>query len=295
MACCPVAFCSTMVDSETELTLHRFYHFVVYTTYKICGIHHLQYMAYAIFKGLFIQERLWNTPRTRFGLVVYTTYNIWLTPFSRLDYTRGVVEYTTYKVWLLWYTPHTRYGIRHFQGLFIQEGLWNTPRTRFGFVVYTTYDIWHTPFSRIIYTRGVVEYTTYKVWVCGIHHIRDMAYAIFKDYLYKRGCGIHHVQGLGLWYTPRTRYGIRHFQVLFCTRGCGIHHLQYMAYTMFKIIGLCLGIILYTSLFATFPTPPHSHPPSYIPYYLFYLREKRYLVSTLLLLTTFTLTLTLLK
>ena len=221
MACCPVAFCSTMVDSETELTLHRFYHFVVYTTYKICGIHHLQYMAYAIFKGLFIQERLWNTPRTKFGFVVYTTYNIWLTPFSRLDYTRGVVEYTTYKVWLLWYTPHTRYGIRHFQGLFIQEGLWNTPRTRFklwytphtiygirhfqglfiqeglwntprtrfGFVVYTTYEIWHTPFSSfILYKR--LWYTPLTIY--GIHHVQDYRLAPWYNFVYKFVCDISH-------------------------------------------------------------------------------------------------------
>ena len=221
MACCPVAFCSTMVDSETELTLHRFYHFVVYTTYKICGIHHLQYMAYAIFKGLFIQERLWNTPRTRLGLVVYTTYNIWLTPFSRIIYTRGVVEYTTYKVWVcgihhirdmayaifkdylykrgcgilhvqglsLWYTPHTIYGIRHFQGLFIQEGLWNTPRTRFGFVVYTTYEIWHTPFSSfILYKR--LWYTPLTIY--GIHHVQDYRLAPWYNFVYKFVCDISH-------------------------------------------------------------------------------------------------------
>ena len=189
MACCPVAFCSTMVDSETELTLHRFYHFVVYTTYKICGIHHLQYMAYAIFKGLFIQERLWNTPRTKFGFVVYTTYNIWLTPFSRLDYTIRVVEYTTYKVWVcgIHHVQNMAYaifkaclykrgcGIHHVQGLV--------------FVVYTTYEIWHTPFSSfILYKR--LWYTPLTIY--GIHHVQDYRLAPWYNFVYKFVCDISH-------------------------------------------------------------------------------------------------------
>ena len=48
---------------------------------------------------------------------------------------------------------------------------------------------------------------------------------------------------------------------------------------MFKIIGLRLDIILYTSLFLTFPTPPHSHPPSYLHTLLSILFKRKTLFS----------------
>ena len=85
----------------------------------------------------------------------------------------------------------------------------------------------------------------YLLCFCGIHHIQDMANAMYKVCLYKRGCGIHHIQGFGLWNTPHTRYGIRHVQELFIQEVveyttykvlvCGIHHILDMAYAMFKL------------------------------------------------------------
>ena len=53
----------------------------------------------------------------------------------------------------------------------------------------------------------------YLLSFCGIHHIQDMAAAMYKVYLYKRGSGIHHIQGMV----------------------CGVHHIQDMAYAMFKV------------------------------------------------------------
>ena len=134
-----------------------------------CGVHHLQvfglwntpHTRYGLrhVQELFIQERLWSTPLTSIWFVEYTMYKIWLTPCSSYLYNRGCGIHHI-QGFGLWNTPHTRYGLRHVQELFIQE---------------------------------VVEYTTYKVLICGIHHILDMAYAMFKDYLYKR-----------LWSTPRS-------------------------------------------------------------------------------------------
>ena len=153
--------------------------------------------------------------------MVYTTYNIWHTPFPKVClYKRGCgihhvqglgLWYTPRTIYglrhfqglfiqeglwntprtrfKLWYTPHTIYGIRHFQGLFIQEGLWNTPRTRFGFVVYTTYEIWHTPFSSfILYKR--LWYTPLTIY--GIHHVQDYRLVPWYNFVYKFVCDISH-------------------------------------------------------------------------------------------------------
>ena len=40
------------------------------------------------------------------------------------------------------------------------------------------------PFCSIHYLQGF----------CGVHHFQDMAYAMYKFYLYESDCGIHHLQ-----------------------------------------------------------------------------------------------------
>ena len=78
----------------------------------------------------------------------------------------------------LWYTPHTKYGLRHVQDKFIQD------------------------VCGLHHLQGLI---------CGIHHILGMAYAMFEISVYKMFV-VYTTYKVRLWSTPHTRYGLRHVQ-----------------------------------------------------------------------------------